>query len=186
VYTHKFGRQKETSMVELDTTRSDAITKKFLARNVPFQRKVLVFGREFTAPPQIIFKQFCPSREADWINGWTVDLVYSETGYAEPLCVFRTPASNLLGAGFWIMTKVEPERTVEAVMFHEDHDFVEHMKLDIVDLGNGKTNVTWTITMTALSEKGNTMVEMVPDETPAFVEELEYFLTHGELKPLPA
>jgi hypothetical protein len=154
-------------MAEFDTTRSNKISNDFLARNVPFQRKVLVFGRDFSAPPEIVFRQFCPSREADWINGWTVDLIYTETGYAEPLCVFRTPASNILGAGLWILTKVEPNRVVEAVMFHEDNDVLEHMKLDLVHLGNGKTKVTWTITMTALSEKGNTVIEMVPDETPA-------------------
>ena len=170
-------------MQEFDTSRSDTITREFLARKVPYQRKVMVFGRDFSATPEVVFRQFCPSREADWINGWTVDLIYSETGYAEPLCVFRTPLSNLLGAGFWILTRVEPESVVEAVMFHEGHDYIEHMKLDLLDLGNGKTKVTWTITVTALSDKGNNAIEMMPDETPAFVEELEYFLTHGELKP---
>jgi hypothetical protein len=170
----------------MNTERSDNITNEFMNRNAPFKRRVLVFGRDFSAPPDIVFKQFCPSREADWINGWTVDLVYSETGYAEPLCVFRTPASNLFGSGIWMMTNVQPNRVVEAVMLHETDDFIEHMKLDLVDLGTGKTKVTWTITLTALSEKGNTVIEMVPDETPSFVEELEYFLMNGELKSLPA
>jgi hypothetical protein len=173
-------------MAEFDTTRSEKISNEFLARNVPFQRKVLVFAREFSASPEIVFRQFCPSREADWINGWTVDLIYTETGYAEPLCVFRTPESNVLGAGLWILTKVEPNRAVEATMFQEENDVLAHMKLDLVDQENGKCTVTWTITLTALSEKGNAVLEMVPDETPAYVEELEYFLTHGGLKPLAA
>jgi hypothetical protein len=51
-------------------------------------------------------------------------------------------------------------------MFHEDNDVLEYMKLDLVDLGNGTTKVTRTITMTALSEKGNTVIDMVSDETP--------------------
>ena len=168
----------------MDTTRSDNIVREFLAKNVPFQRKVLVFGGEFSAPPEIVFRQFCPSREADWINGWTVDLIYTETGYAEPLCVFRTPASNSVGAGLWMLTRVEPNRVVEAVMFQEDNHVLEHMRLDLVDLGNDKTKVTWTITMTALSEKGNTVIAMIPDETPAFVGDLEHFLTHGKMREL--
>lgn len=172
--------------MNMNTKRSDNITKEFMDKNVLFKRKVLVFGRDFSAPADIVFKQFCPSREADWINGWTVDLVYTETGYAEPLCVFRTPASNLFGSGIWIMTNVQPNRVVEAVMLHEIDDFIEHMKLDLEDSGTGKTKVTWTITLTAFSEKGNAAIEMVPDETPSFVEELEYFLVNGELKPLPA
>ncbi len=169
----------------MNTKRSEKITKEFMDRNTPFNRKVLVFGRDFSAPPDIVFKQLCPSREADWINGWTVDLVYTETGYAEPLCVFRTPASNLFGSGIWTMTRVEPDRLVEAVMFHENEDIIEHMKLDLVDLRGGKTKVTWTITLTAFTEKGNALIEMIPDEIPAFVEELEYFLVHGELMLQP-
>ncbi len=172
-------------MRQYDTTRSDKITQDFLARNVPFKRKVLTFGREFSASPEVVFRQFCPSREADWINGWTIELIYSKTGYAEPLCVFRTPASNLLGAGLWILTRVEPNKVVEATMFQVENEVLEHMKLELVDLGD-RCQVTWTITMTSLSEKGNSVVEMVSDETPAFVEELEYFLTQGKLKSLAA
>ncbi len=71
-------------------------------------------------------------------------------------------------------------------MFHEKEDILVHMRLNLVDMGNGKTKVTWTLTITALSPKGNQVIEMVPDETPPFVDELEYFLTHGELKSLSA
>ncbi len=173
-------------MVELDTTRSDEISMEFLARRTPFKRKVLVFGREFSASPERIFELFCPSREADWINGWKVELIYSGTGYAEPLCVFRTPPSNLLGAGLWILNRVEPDRVVEATMFQQDRDILEHMRLDLVDAGGGRCIVTWTITMTALSKKGNSVLEMVPEETPDFVNELEYYLTEGKLKPVAA
>ena len=170
-------------MRQFDTTRSDKTTKDFLAKDVSFKRKVLTFGREFSAAPHVVFKQLCPSREADWINGWTVELIYSETGYAEPLCIFRTPKSNSLGAGLWILTRVEPNKIVEATMFREEDEVLEHMKPELMDLGD-RCQVTWTIAMTALSEKGNSVVEMVSDETPDFVEELEYFLTQGKLKPL--
>lgn len=170
-------------MPSYDTSRSDQIAADFLARGKPFQRKVQVFGREYSAPPDLLFKQLCPAREADWINGWTVDLIYTGTGYGEPLAVFRTPSSNTLGSGLWILSTVEPNRLLEAIMVHDGHDLLDHTRIDVVDQGNGKTHVTWTITLTALSEKGNTMIDMVPDESPAFVDELEYFLTQGALKP---
>ena len=171
-------------MKEFDVSRSDKIVEEFMAKEGPFDRKVLIFGREFNAPPEVVFPQFCPAREADWINGWTVDLIYTETGYAEPLAVFRTPASNVLGAGLWMLTTVEPNRLLEAVMFQQDHDVLEHMRLVVVDLGDGRTEVTWTITMTALSEKGNAVLDMVPDEEPAFVGDLTYFLMHGQMREL--
>ena len=165
----------------MNTTRSDEIAKEFLAKNVPFKRKVQIFDKEFSASPQEVFKQLCPSREADWINGWTVDLIYTQTGYAEPLCVFRTPESNILGAGLWILTKVEPDKALEATVFQEDKDTIEFFKIDLIDNGNGTCKGIWTITLTAISEKGNAVIEQISDEEPAFLEELEYFLKHGEL-----
>lgn len=169
--------------MKLDTTRSDAITSEFLARKVPFRRTVQVFGREYSAPAEAVFQQFCPSREADWINGWTVELLYSETGYAEPLSVFRTPESNQLGAGIWILNRVEPNSLLEATVFQEANEILEHVRLDVVERGGDRCAVTWTITMTALSEKGNSALDGMPEGTPAFVDELEYFLTIGSLRP---
>ncbi len=173
-------------MMDFDTARSDKITKDFLAKDAPYKRKVMVFSGEYSASPEAVFAQFCPSREADWINGWAVELIYTKSGYAEPLCVFRTPESNLLGAGLWMLTRVEPSSLLEAVMVHDGSDIFEHMRLDVVDLNNGRCSVTWTITFTALSETGNSMIANIPDDVPSFVEDLEYFLTNGALRPLAA
>jgi hypothetical protein len=141
-----------------------------------------VLERNFSGEAGVVYES--GNREGRWIDN--EEGLSNKTGYVESLCIFRTPASNILGAGLWILINVESNRVVEAVMFHEDNDVLERMKLDSVDLGNGKTKVTRTITMTALSEEGNTVIEMVSDETPAFPEGLEYFLTHGRLKPLVA
>lgn len=173
-------------MTNFDTTRSDKITRDFLDKNIPYRRKVLVFTGEYSASPEVVFSQFCPSREADWINGWTAELIYTESGYAEPLCVFRTPETNLLGAGLWMLTRVEPNSLLEATMLHDGGDVLEHMRLDVADLENGRCRVTWTITITALTETGNSIIAKIPDETPRFVTDLEYFLTNGALRPLAA
>ncbi len=68
-------------------------------------------------------------------------------------------------------------------MVHDGGDLLDHTRIDVVDQGNDRTHVTWTITLTALSEIGNAVIEMVPEETPDFVDELEFFPTHGTLKP---
>jgi hypothetical protein len=75
-------------MTTLNTNRSDAIVSKFLARKVEFLRKVQVFEKVFDSSPDVVFGQLCPSREADWINGWTVDLKYTTTGlYGTVMCI---------------------------------------------------------------------------------------------------
>ena len=171
-------------MKTIDTTRSERIVREFLAKNLPFNRKVQIFEKEFSASSPEVFKQLCPSREADWINGWTVDLIYTTTGYAEPLCVFRTPESNTIATGLWILTKLEPNKLLEATVFQEDRGIIEYLKIELIDHGNGTCKGIWTITLTAISEKGNAVIEQISDEEPAFLEELEYYLKHGELMEL--
>ncbi len=66
-------------------------------------------------------------------------------------------------------------------MFQEDKDIIEYLKIDLIDKGNGKCKGIWTITLTAISDRGNAVIEQIPDREPAFLEELEYYLKHGEL-----
>lgn len=115
---------------------------------------------------------------------YKIFLIYTKTGYAEPLCVFRTPESNIIATGLWILTKLEPNKLLEATVFQEDKDIIEYLKIDLIDNGNGTCKGIWTITLTAISEKGNAVIEQIPDEEPAFLEELEYYLKHGELMEL--
>ncbi|WP_299653475.1 hypothetical protein [uncultured Tateyamaria sp.] len=42
-------------MPSCDTIRSEKIAAGFLAKGKPFQRKVLVFQKEYSAPPDILF-----------------------------------------------------------------------------------------------------------------------------------
>lgn len=169
-------------MKKVNTTRSDKIVKEFLARDSHRKRKFQIFEKDLTAAPNEVFKQLCPSREADWINGWTVDLLYTKTGYVEPLCVFRTPASNIFGPGLWMITKLEPETNLELVVFHEDNDLIEYTKIHLFDNGNETCKVVFEITSTAISEKGDTLIDSFPDEEPPFLAELAHFLKHGNLK----
>jgi hypothetical protein len=150
---------------------------------VKFLRKVQVFEKVFDSSPDVVFGQLCPSREADWINGWTVDLKYTTTGYTEPLCVFRTPSSNtIVGSALWMLTRVEPNELLEGVIIPDDTDIMEHLKIELVDHGDGTCKGIWTLTYTATSEKGNNQIAQIPDGEPPFLEELNYFLNHGELK----
>lgn len=169
-------------MTTFNSSRSDAIVSEFLARDVKLARKVQVFEKVFDSPPEVVFRQLCPSREADWINGWTVDLKYTKTGYVEPLCVFRTPESNLFGSALWMLTRVEPDELLEGVIIPDDVDIMEHLRIDLIDQGDGTCKGIWTLTFTATSESGNGYLAQIPDDEPPFLEELNYFLNHGELK----
>lgn len=64
------------------------------------------YVQRLTAPPARVFPLLCPVREADWIEGWDPIVVMTESGVAEPGCVFVTRATP--GDAIWIVTRHDP------------------------------------------------------------------------------
>jgi hypothetical protein len=66
------------------------------------------FTQRIKASPQGVFPLLCPVREAEWLDGWTAELLRSESGHSEEGCVFRTlfPGEP---ETIWIVTRHEPE-----------------------------------------------------------------------------
>ena len=167
----------------MNTIKSERMAKEFLAKGQPFKRTVRVTEQVFDAPPADVFRQFCPAREKDWIDGWDADLVYTDTGYVEPDCIFTTPPANIIGPGLWIFTRLEPNELLELVRII-DNNVVVHFRIDLKANGNGTCTGTWTLKFTALNEQGNEMVEAMPDDDPLFrkiVYGLQHYLKTGEL-----
>jgi hypothetical protein len=52
------------------------------------------FTQQLVAEPSKVFPLLCPVREADWLDGWDPLVVFSQSGVAEPDCVFLTEASQ--------------------------------------------------------------------------------------------
>lgn len=72
----------------------------------PPNRVTRTYTQVLVAPPAKIFPLLCPVREADWIDGWHPQAVFSESGVAEPDCVFLTEADP--GHAIWYITRHEP------------------------------------------------------------------------------
>lgn len=169
----------------MNTERSRKIAQDFLAQNQPFKRKVQTYQKLHRARPADVFNQFCPTREADWVDGWTPDLVYTSTGYMEPDCIFSTPETNVTGPGLWVVTRLEPYRLVDLVVFNSN--VVEQITIELSDNKDGTCASTWTLRYTALNQKGGKELEAMPDEDPNFLkilEGLDHFLRTGELMRL--
>lgn len=167
----------------MNTIKSERMAKEFLAKGQPFKRKVQITEQVFDAWPADVFKQLCPTREKDWIDGWDADLVYTDTGYVESDCIFTTPPSNIIGPGLWIFTRLKPNELVELVRII-DNNLVEHVRIDVKDNGDGTSIGTWTLKFTALNEQGNEMLEAMPDDDPLLkkvVYGLQHYLKTGEL-----
>lgn len=89
-------------------------------------RVTRTYKQRLVAPPAEVFPLLCPVREADWIEGWDPIAVFTDSGVAEPDCVFITAATphNAVwfitrhepAAGFVEMLKITPEVTACKLM----------------------------------------------------------------------
>jgi len=65
------------------------------------------YTQRIHASPERVFPLLCPVREAEWLDGWTYELLRSASGYAEEGCVFRTTFPGEPET-IWIVTRHEP------------------------------------------------------------------------------
>ena len=49
------------------------------------------YRQTINATPEKMFPLLCPVREADWLDGWRYNMIYSESGLVEEGAVFSTP-----------------------------------------------------------------------------------------------
>jgi hypothetical protein len=66
------------------------------------------YVQRLVAGPEAVFPLLCPVLEAEWVEGWDPLFVASNSGVAEPDCVFVTAAKPL--DAVWYVTRHEPAR----------------------------------------------------------------------------
>ncbi|THB77412.1 MAG: hypothetical protein D3926_15535 [Desulfobacteraceae bacterium] len=167
----------------MNTQRSEKKAAEYLKTGNRMKRKIQVCTQKFNSPREKVFHQLCPTRELDWINGWECDLVYTTTGYVEPDCIFRTSPENSVGEGLWIFTNYVLNEKVEIVRII-GNCLVMHMRITLADDGDGTSTGTWHMTLTALNEEGNAIIEAMPEENAEIqkvIQGLEHFLNTGDL-----
>jgi hypothetical protein len=168
----------------MNTDRSDALLKQFRERPFRAIRKVIEMRQVFPAKAEEVFIQLCPTREADWIPGWDCELIYTESGYAEEHCVFRTDEACVSGPGVWVMSHVEPPRLLDIVRFLPA--MVVNLNIILSERPNGMTEGTWRIVLTGLDEGGNALIEQVPENAyDGLLHTLVHFLETGEMIEAP-
>lgn len=61
-----------------------------MARDGNHMRRTMHGTMRHPAPLERVFPLLCPVREREWLQGWDATMVCSESGVAEPGCVFTT------------------------------------------------------------------------------------------------
>lgn len=165
----------------MNTTKSDKIVQDFAQKEPKYKRSTRKFSATFNTTSEQIFPLLCPTREADWIPDWDPELIYTESGYAEENCVFRTAHSNSMRDALWSFMGYKPNKYVEYVRF--EPDILTHVKIDVIQNDNETTTMNWYITSTAISEKGNSLIENTKSSHRSnhIIKLMEHYLKTGEL-----
>ncbi len=119
------------------------------------------YTQRLVAEPSAVFPLLCPVREADWIEGWNPISVMSESGVAEPDCVFVTSATP--NNAIWYITRHE-----------SDNGFVEMLKItplvtackltiQLRPIASGSEAII-TYTHTSLGPEGDAFVASFTDD----------------------
>lgn len=139
------------------------------------------YEQHLIARPERVFPLLCPVREADWIEGWDPVFVLSESGVAEPDCVFETVREGKRAV--WLVTRHEPPHYVEMVFVNADVTVCK-LSIRLAEMPQG-CSATVTYSHTSLSAAGDAFVaSFTPELYTARMEDwqarLNYYLETGD------
>jgi hypothetical protein len=141
------------------------------------KRITLRHTMHIAAAPAAVFPLLCPEREKEWIDHWSCEIIYSQSGVAELDCTFRTDFPDD-GEAFWVMTRHNPPAEGEYIRFMPGLMIV---KLSFVLRPEGDDGCVIEVahTFTGLSDRGNEAIaEKIPAEYAQDMMRLEQALDH--------
>ncbi len=153
-------------------------------RDFTAKRLFKSYSMHLDGTPEKVFPLLCPVREYDWIEPWRCDMVYTDSGYAELDCVFKTSFPDDGPEDVWVVSHYEPSRRIQFVRVNgiraERYDITLHRNED------GTTTAIWEQTMTALTAEGNALLEGLSDaqhtgEKQVLERMLNHYLGTGEM-----
>lgn len=134
---------------------------------------------EVSAPPEAVFPLLCPVREYEWLDGWSCEMIYSQSGVAEVNCIFRTQTP--FGRMTWNVNRYEPPFRIDFVTVVPDH-LVTRLSIALEPVGTTRTKLRWTRLFTGLSSTGNDNVAAwTLDREKELGRKLEHFLKTGTM-----
>ena len=124
-------------------------------------RVTRTYTQQLVAEPSRVFPLLCPVREADWIDGWDPLVVFSQSGVAEPDCVFLTEASP--SNAIWYITRYEPSNGFVEMIKITPTVTACKLSIQLRPVQSG-SEATITYTHTSLGPEGDTFVASFSEE----------------------
>ncbi len=140
------------------------------------------YTQQLCAPPGEVFPLLCPVRETEWVNDWHPRLVISESGRAEPGCIFVTP--GVPQDAVWLMTGYDAERFRLEIVKVIPEIVIGTIRVELTAAGEAACTADITYSYTSLSREGDLALDQfTADHFDAFMRtweaELNHFLEHG-------
>jgi hypothetical protein len=114
------------------------------------------------ASPEQVFPLLCPIREYDWIESWQCEMIYSDSGFAEPGCIFKTSFSADGPEDTWVVSRYEKPVVIEFVRVNPLR--VIRYTITLSRAENGGTEADWAQVITGIGEEGKQFVRNLDDE----------------------
>ena len=124
-------------------------------------RVTRTFTQRLVAEPSKVFPLLCPVREADWIEDWDPSLVISQSGVAEPDCVFLTEAGS--SDAVWYVTRHDPSNGLVEMIKITPAVTALKLTIQLHPCGGGSEAIV-TYTHTSLGPDGDTFVAAFTNE----------------------
>lgn len=141
------------------------------------------YTQNLAGPPADVFPLLCPVRECDWTPGWAPVKVITNSGVAEPDCMFITPAEP--NDAVWVVTRHDPAAfALEMYKVTPGHS-VAKLEIKLSGAAGNTTRADVSYEYTALGESGEAFLrEFTRAWYENFMKEwedaLNHYLTTGE------
>jgi hypothetical protein len=153
----------------------------------PFQARRITkqYNHQLSAPAGKVFPLLCPTREYEWIDGWSCTMIHSETGVAEDNCVFQTTFPRGVDDLFVVSRYVPEQYVIEFVVLCHDL-YVLKMDVSLQEVGDNGGRMQWINTFTGLTPEGNAFIEAHAHDASdlrmsKLVEALEHYCLNGTM-----
>jgi len=119
-----------------------------------------------------VFPMLCPVREHDYLEDWNAEILYSQSGVAEPGCVFQTP--NDTGApSTWYIAEHDPDTGRILFVIFTPASRVSRLDVTVNAKGAEAAAVTLTYTHTAIAPAGREFIAAFTED--AFTAKMRNF-----------
>ena len=133
-----------------------------------------------------LFELMCPVKNCDWVPGWRdrCEVIYSQSGIAEPGCVFRiSDQPYLMGSAVVVNTCFQPHQKIRYTAVNEHLTY--HIQWNFEALPTSGCKIIVTRTWTALSTAGSTFLEDLEFSAGrpllGLIDLAEYYLANGKM-----